>query len=185
MDIDQLKKTLLIKLYKEYGTITAVAKFLNMNRKTLNSYYRKYNIPITKGHPKNTSHKKWNSLMKWYKENQITLPRSVTKIAKLSGCSIDSVKCFFYRKRKEMKNFIASLPDLRKTQIKIKGIFPINYAKSYELTFDKWTMKLKITLYLKPTGKRTISYNLTKEELEKGNIYESDSNSSKERNQNT
>lgn len=158
--VDNLKKSLLEKLYSEHGTITAVAKFLDMNRKTLNAFYRSYNIEVKKGHPKYKKHKKWNALMKWYEKNKTTLPRSLKKISKLSGCSYNLVKCYFYRRRKEIKDFIKNL-NIQDLKTKI----PFKHSVKYYIAYDKFTMKLKITLYLKPKGKRKLTYYINKEDL--------------------
>ena len=55
-------------------------------------------------------------LGKWLEEHpNDSLPNgSIKEIAKKTGCSIDQVKTYMYRIRKEIKEELAKLPDLRK-----------------------------------------------------------------------
>jgi len=51
----------------------------------------------------------------WLKSNPgIELPKDLDAIAKMSSCSKDSIKCFFYRQRKKGK----AIPLLRKRRVK-------------------------------------------------------------------
>ena len=159
----------LVTLYNKYGTISGVARELKIPRSTLNYYFRKYQIEVKQGHPKGKRHKQWSQLIKWLKENHAVFPRSISKITKLTGCTYPSVQQYFKRKRKEIKVFVSSLPDLRKTNIKLVTksgrIFPIRFAKKYTVVPDLWTFQLKVTLYLKPTGKKKITFIVDKEDL--------------------
>lgn len=76
------------------------------------------------------------------------LPRNIDKLKKLSGCTKDSIVCYFYRRRKRLKDFIKTIPDLRTNPITLVDPFGRTYDSSafrdYEYLIDKYSLKVRI-----------------------------------------
>jgi hypothetical protein len=76
------------------------------------------------------------------------LPRDYDKLQKISGCSRDSIVCYFYRRRKKVKEFLRKIPDLRDSNIALTDPFDKKYLTkgfhSYEYLIDKFSLKVRI-----------------------------------------
>lgn len=139
-------KQQIIEAYQKYGTIKSTAEFLNCSFKTLWNRMKEYNIPRNRKGPKS----KYNCMIKWLAANpEVIFPRSPSKISRLTGCTVDSVKSYLYRRRKSIQRSVKSLPDLRKRKIFLterSGLFvPTDALLCYDIYVDLYTGKLKIT----------------------------------------
>lgn len=92
------------------------------------------------------------------------LPRDVSKLRALSGCSKDSIVCYFYRRRKEVKERLAALPDLRDIDIELIDTFGNTYSTksftTYEYMFDKFSLHVKVIA--RDRQKRTLIFDVPK-----------------------
>ena len=85
------------------------------------------------------------------RENPKTpLPRGVSKICKLTGCTEDQVKTFLYRRRKQVKEQLATLPELRGRVMHLEAtngsIVDMRFVQSYQFVIDHWTAKVSIIM---------------------------------------
>lgn len=106
------------RLYAEHKTLEATSDVLNISIPTLMAYLDQAGVKRRRGPKKSKvasvggSH--WSCLAEWIKANpEATLPSGPRAIAKLTGCTEDSVKAYIYRKTRKLKKAIRFLPDLR------------------------------------------------------------------------
>lgn len=80
------------------------------------------------------------------------LPRGSSKaIARQTGLSIDEVKCYLYRKRKEAREAFRSLPDLRLVPLEFLAesgnrVISSDF-KGYRFVLDRWSISAKLVLF--------------------------------------
>lgn len=76
------------------------------------------------------------------------LPRDVGKLRQLSGCTSDAIICYFYRRRKYVRQRLGELPDLRDVNVRLVDTFGNTYStsslRSYEYLIDKYSLKVRI-----------------------------------------
>jgi len=89
--------------------------------------------------------------VKWVRENPKTpLPRSVSRICQLTGCTEDQVKTFLYRRRKLVKSQIKQLPELRGKVMHLKAtdgsIVDMRFVLNYQFVVDHWTAKVQLVM---------------------------------------
>lgn len=76
------------------------------------------------------------------------MPRDFYHLQKLSGCSRDTIACYFYRRRSELKRVLKSIPELRNRAVKLRDTFGDDYytydLKRYEYIVDKFSLDTKI-----------------------------------------
>lgn len=89
------------------------------------------------------------SFARWLKANEgKMLPRDFDQLRKISGCTKDSITCYFYRRRKKVKGILKSLPDLKRFDIVLEDTFGRTYTTSdftyYEYMIDKFSLKVSI-----------------------------------------
>jgi hypothetical protein len=165
----KLIKSDLEALYEKFGSILKGARYLNIPRTTLNKMFKDNNIKVKRGHPKNHPHKHWNKLRKWLLTYDMVFPRNMKKISSLTNLTYNTVKSFFWRRKKILEDLIKQLPDLRTTSLRLitkKGwIFPFKYVLKYEISPDKFTYEIKLKLFMKPKGSRAILFRVKPQDL--------------------
>lgn len=76
------------------------------------------------------------------------LPRSVHQICALTGCTEDQVKTFLYRRRRDVKRILASLPDLKGRELELEttegDVINMKWATGYAYIVDHWSAKVQI-----------------------------------------
>lgn len=137
----------------KYGTVRSAARALQINHVTLLRVLRREGIEIN-SHAKATSTGKkrsphTGSFARWLKANEgMLLPRDFDKLKKLSGCTKDSIACYFYRRRKSIKDELKTVPDLRTNPVILVDSFEERYDsgdfKHYEYLIDKFSLKVSI-----------------------------------------
>lgn len=144
-----------IALYKHFGSLRPVAKICGIAPATVSAVLKRYGISQTSkvSMPKKVSYssrKLYGDFAMWLKlhSEDDNLPSSVSALAKLSGTSIDSVKCYFYRRRKQSAKILRSLPDLRKLQLSVEDIGGRSYLTkdliNYHYVIDRYSEKAAI-----------------------------------------
>ena len=81
------------------------------------------------------------------------LPRSYAKLSQVSGATVDSIKCFLYRRRKKLMKVLEELPSLRDKRIvlvttedvKVRG----DEVLSYEWHIDRFSLEVSLVIRLK------------------------------------
>lgn len=80
------------------------------------------------------------------------LPRNQKECAKLAGCSVDSVKMYLYRKRKDLLE-AAKTVDFCKLPLKLKDVkgrtIPAKAIETYKSSVESWTHVLRLDATLK------------------------------------
>lgn len=117
---------------KKLGTIRQTAKTLGVSHTVLRQYLKEegleslYNPTFASqqarklqsiNHPRGRA-----GLLKWMDEhpNEKLPSGSIKDIAKATNCTIDQVKTYFHRMRKQNRKLIEKLPDLRHVPIQLK-----------------------------------------------------------------
>lgn len=154
---ERMPKEKIIKAYQMHGTIRQAADALGVSHPTLMNALKRLGI-ATKNRSeamkvahRNVSH--FSEFAKWLKDNQGKLmPRDISKLQELSGCSKDTICCYFYRRRKALKELLATVPDLRKIDALLQDDLGNSYKTkeidSYEYLIDKFSLKVKILAFL-------------------------------------
>lgn len=158
LNASRTNKERLIKAYRVHKSIRATAKALGISRETARKSLEELGIKLLPPGGEYQKYKskektKFSKFERWIEENAgIVLPRSVVDIQKLTGISANTIYCYLYRLRKNKKEQIKSLPDLRTSPILLED----DYNRvvwtadilSYELGLDKYTVELVISAKL-------------------------------------
>lgn len=148
----------MIKAYEYHRTLRSAAKALGITHVTLSRALKDAGIDVrTKDAAMKEAHKKsphFGTFALWLIENKgKALPRSIEKLMELSGCTRDAVSCYFYRRRKDVKDQLRELPDLRTIKATVADSFGTKYRTdsfvSYEYLIDKYSLKVKVLAKLK------------------------------------
>lgn len=146
LGVDRVRKTLL-----HHGSLRKAAKalgvkyislwnWMKVNNVATTGYEINYTKTVGKGMPKTGSFQYW--LMT---HQDVKLPRSMVKIANISGHSEEAVKCFFYRQRKDVKKLLEGLTDLRKVEVTLRTDeeedIKSTSIKSYRFIVDRYSLR--------------------------------------------
>lgn len=86
---------------------------------------------------------------------EVKLPRSLKGCSELSGCPVDSIKMYLYRKRRQIRQLAGQI-DFCKLPIKMKDTrgrtIPCKAIASYKVRVESWTHVLRIEAHLRPVG---------------------------------
>jgi len=158
IDLEKLKKR-----YLEVGKVKPLVKEFKFSERTLRRYLNQAGIELKKGVRKGsilfTRH--FGCLADWIRNNpNKTLPESPIEISSITGCSINAVKSYLWRRRDLLKKRMKQL-DFSKLTGTIKTTtgfpFPIQAIASWKcsligfkteieiLTKDGLNHKIKIT----------------------------------------
>ena len=132
-------------------TMVGAARSLGISVRALYYYRKQYALPkrerfVPTGH--------YGCVAAWVKAHpSAVFPRWTKAIAKLTGCSKDSVATYLYRRRKQELAKLHALPDLRLHYILVtttqRKRVPTAWFRKYDVFVDHWSFKLKITATLK------------------------------------
>lgn len=162
---NNLNRDRVIIAYKRFGTLRKAAEAVGVSREVLRKALVSYGVDIRSrseavkiNHRKQGHHGKF---AKWLATMEgKPLPRNMTKLIAMSGCTKSMVSCYFYRRRKAIKDRLKALPDLRTIKATLKDEFGNSYDtsdfKSYSYLIDKFSLKVEIIIVLKSEQKLVI-----------------------------
>lgn len=152
---DRVRKALEVK-----GSAKQAAKLLGVDHHTIITYARELKIPVgMPGLQRNrmpnppAKGNRHSCLYKWMWANPgRQLPPSCKEIAKITGCSIDAVKSYYKRRRKEMNTFLRRLPLLTRFAISFitdeREYVTTAMFASYVYRYDRWNFSITIRAVL-------------------------------------
>ena len=162
--LDKLEITLedLVNEYEKVRTIKGVAKNYSCSERTVRRYLDKAGVTRQRGPDASTdlgAPYDRGCLGLWIKAHRaVAMPHSVRKITALTGCTKDEVKCYLYRKRRELRRLLSRLPRLDEVNIILPTTagykVPTRAFQAYKLYLNKWSFTVKIVAWLKPGGKK-------------------------------
>lgn len=142
MDRDKLERAL-----NYFGSYRKAGQALGKSHVTIAKYAKKYGLLDRSGrYDYDYSKRKrvrYGAVAKFMEENpDFELPRSYDKLSTIIGCSKDAIKCYVYRRRKEMREKAANLKDLRKRDILLQDVNGDWYSTedfaTYKVFLDKY-----------------------------------------------
>jgi hypothetical protein len=150
---ERMPKEKMIAAYKTYKTARAAARALGISHGTLIRVLKENDVKMLKNDEAKRLGKRRSihtgTFAKWLKENEgDILPRDFQKLQKMSGCSKNSISSYFYRRRRELKDRLKALPDLRNYHIAVIDDFGethyTDWLERYEYLIDKFSLKVKM-----------------------------------------
>jgi len=96
----------------EEGDVKSAAKHFKTSTKTIRKYLKLGGLTLKRGPRKGQPHKSrhYSAFADWLRQNpKVVLPRSPSKIAEVTGCSLDAVKGYLYRRRLDLRKHVDEL----------------------------------------------------------------------------
>ena len=135
--------------YYECDTVVEAALKLGVHRKTLYNYVKKLGLP-KKHRVRRQTFSKFIRFLRAHPE--VTLPRNVADIAKISHCTKNVVKGYLYRRQNRIFQALNEI-DLLKQELVFTDDagkrIPTRAWKMYSFTIDRFTGDISITAWLK------------------------------------
>ena len=139
-----------IAAYKHFGSLRLAGKACGIAKDTVAEVLRREGIEQirTTKLPSKISYnpkKMYSDFAKWHKSHMKdnALPRSISAMAKLAGVSANTVKCYFYRRRKQAAKILHELPDLRHLNLQFEDIEGKSFAShdlvEYRFVIDRYS----------------------------------------------
>jgi len=176
--LDKLNITLgdLVNEYEEVRSLEAVARKYSCSERTVRRYLDKAGVSRKRGPHRCTdlgAPYDRGCLGTWIRNHRTTeLPHSVRQICTLTGCTKDEVKCYLYRKRRELRRLLSKLPRLNEVNVILPTTAGYKVStrslQAYKLYLNKWDFTIKIVGWLKVGAKKitiTVSPNVLKNRL--------------------
>lgn len=152
----------MLKAYEVSGSVRAAARKLGTTHRTVSKYLKEMGVSVEK--PKDwvyTERKRptrYSKFAKWLYENSgVKLPRSLAELARMSGCTYQTVNCYMYRRRKAVKDILDGCPDLIEAGVlvsvdnmpgaesaKKKPVINTRRFKKYRFEVDGYTLDAKL-----------------------------------------
>jgi len=148
----------ILKAYQVHHTLAGAARALNIDVKTLKRVLRDNDVEIHK--PTLIDIQKYGAMSrregcfaKWLKKNPgIKLPANMKEIAKITGCTYDSVKSYLRYRKEAIKEVLKNLPDIREidaTLVDTLGFYVSTKAvKHYRYRINKFSCDVYIIAIL-------------------------------------
>jgi lambda repressor-like predicted transcriptional regulator len=144
-----------IAAYKHFGSLRLAGKACGISKDTVKEVLRRSGISQQRSAtlpPKASYNPKrlYSDFALWHRAHakDKDLPTSVTALAKLAGVSVDTVKCYFYRRRKQAAKILRALPDLRKLDLQFEDIegklFKSKHLVEYRYIIDRYSERAAI-----------------------------------------
>ena len=94
----------ILSCYRLHFSTRKVGKFLGLSAPTVARVIRETNPALLLGvggvKGRHSPHKSYGTFARWVREHpEVRFPRDLGRIAVMTGCSRDSIKCFLYRAR--------------------------------------------------------------------------------------
>jgi hypothetical protein len=138
-----------IAAYKHFGSLRKAADVCDISKDTVKNVILRFKVPtLAADLPHKASYNPrthYSDFAKWHKAHAEDegLPYTVAGLAKLSGVNANVVKCYFYRRRREARKILESLPDLRKLDITLDDIegkaFSSKLLESYHYAIHRYS----------------------------------------------
>ena len=155
-----------IAAYKHFGSLRKAAHVCNISKDTVNAVILRYKVPhLVASLPTKASYNPrthYSTFAKWHQAHASdpNLPHSLGGIAKLSGVNANVVKCYFYRRRKDARKILMSLPDLRKLSLTLEDIegktFNSRELEMYRYAIDRYSARAALQGKLEYIGEVTV-----------------------------
>lgn len=137
------------------GSMRAIARDLGISHVSASKYVREYlHLPVVmkdmRDFKPEVTNKAGHSCFDDFVRNNpnVKLPRSFSKMSKITGCSRDSLKFLFHMRRKKVRERLSNFPDIRtvnKLMTDIGGtVYNTKEIERYALSFDRWTFEVSI-----------------------------------------
>ena len=144
-----------IAAYQHFGSLRLAGKACGIAKDTVLAVLKRYGIEQKRSVvlPQKASYnpkKLYSDFAKWHKDHakDKNLPSSVTAMARLAGVSVDTVKCYFYRRRKAAGMLLRELPDLRHLSLSLQDIegkvFETKSLVEYRYVIDRYSERAAI-----------------------------------------
>jgi hypothetical protein len=139
--------------YAHFGSLRLVGKACNISKDTVKNVLDRYHIPQQKriSMPEKVSYnpkRLYSNFALWLQDHSKEIPEialygGLKEIERLSGASADTVKCYFYRRRKQAAKILRLLPDLRKLDLSLEDIegkvFETKNLVEYKYLIDRYS----------------------------------------------
>jgi hypothetical protein len=131
-----------------HKTVPRIAAFLGIAENTVRKYSRRWGFVFKPGRPRGRA-RGHGSLIRWVRAHKdVPLPRSVHAIHVLTGCTEDAIKAYLKRQRREIREYLRGLPDLKRTALRLRAasgtVIPLRVVKRYALTFSPWSFRIRL-----------------------------------------
>lgn len=156
--LQEMSKTELLVMYEATPNVRRMAMLLGVSDRTLRRKMDEVGIKRKLGRPKGKEdtlpREKTAILASYIREhpNEV-LPASAKEIAEKVGCSVDQVKTYLYRRRKEVARKVDRLGDPRGWKMLLKdtigGIVPTGIIESYVYEFSKTRLKVRLKVRIR------------------------------------
>lgn len=143
-----------IAAYKHFGSYRKAASVCGISKDTVKSVVLRYHVvALSAALPRKASYhpkRHYSDFAKWHKAhmNDVDLPHSLVEFASLSGANVNTVKCYFYRCRKETRRVLASLPDLRTLSVSLEDIegkdLKTSSLSHYRYAVDRYSQRVAL-----------------------------------------
>lgn len=150
---NRIPKEKLIGAYRRFKTVRAAAKALGISHVTLLRVLKENKVDMLDNREAKQvamrSSRHTGSFARWLEAHEgEVLPRDMERLRIMSGCSPNSISSYFYRRRRNMKQLIRSIPDLRRYAVVLQDTFGDTYETKdfaqYEYIIDKFSLEVKI-----------------------------------------
>jgi hypothetical protein len=155
-----------IAAYRHFGSLRKTAAVCKISKDTVAAVILRYKVPhLVATLPSQASYNprtRYSTFAKWHKAHSgdPALPHSLAALAKLSGENTNVVKCYFYRRRKEARKILSSLPDLRKLKLSLEDIeghvFRSSGLENYRYAIDRYSERAALQGELELFGEVTV-----------------------------
>jgi len=150
-----LKIEKVIAAYQHFGSLRKAAKACGISKDTVVTILKRSGVAQTHMAvlPDKASYNPLSIYSKfavWHKDHahDKNLPSSIQGLAKLAGVSCDTVKCYFYRRRKIVSDMLKTLPDLRKLELTLIDIegneFNSKRLLEYKYEIDRYSERANV-----------------------------------------
>lgn len=146
------EKEHVLAVYEKYHRIIPAAEELGVCEKTLRAYFRWIGFKVKVGRPKGATsvNTHYSCFANWLREHKgEKLPRSVIKIARLTGCTEKAVRSYLDRRRQaiekqigDLRKYFILLEDSRKWRIPTKAFR--TYSLSLNVMMDTATITAQL-----------------------------------------
>jgi len=147
---------LMEKEFKIQPNTKALGEALGISKKTCQRYLKELGWGYPKGRPagSKSKNKLTGGMAEWIRSHpEEKLSLKVTDIVTKTGLSLDQVKCFLYRIKKEQRDKVKALGDIRKYPGGVRGsrgtLVRFADMKEYSIKFNPFSEDLKVKALLK------------------------------------
>jgi hypothetical protein len=155
-----------IAAYKHFGSLRKAANVCKISKDTVANVLLRYKVsPLKAVLPRksfHSSHTHYSAFARWYAAHasDSNLPHSIVEFAALSGSNPNTVRCYLYRRRKEVRKLLMSLPDLRSLDLRLEDIEGFTFSSGdlehYRYAIDRYSASAVLQGTVDITGEVTV-----------------------------